>query len=304
VLSAVLLSAVLLLGVASIVMVRDAWIRMNALERARTTAELVEAIGTWSSDYHGVWVLSDASDPTLQIGEQLDQKNTHVATPGCGDRVALLSGPGAGAELARLSEVFYLKAPSHVQREVGKVFDKLFDPLGAEQIRLTSDRLIDARNAPNRFEADAIERLRTDETQAEYHEFIGSRLAYARRLTAQASCLRCHGSSQKGPQTLRGNATGSRGWNVGEGGFAGIVSLSIPLRSAGDAGIFARENWPTWMVVAAFAAALAAVPAWPRRPHAVNRQAEAGIRVTRGEQRAERTFIHKTPPSAVSREKR
>lgn len=255
----ILLSVLLSLGVGAIALVLESLAQSQALEQARVTASLVEAVGSWSSRYHGIWVLNDPTDSTFQVGDFMDEKTACAApAPDVGDKIAILSGLRSAKDLGGS---WHRKTPSSVQRELSDELAKLVNGASSARFRVTSDRVFDARNTPDSFELTAINHLRAaDGAATEYHEIAGGRLVYARRLVAGATCMRCHGAPEKAPAAIRAKL--SEGWGVKEGGFAGIVSVSVPVRAPDVGNLFARMNAMTWSVIVALVVTCLALLVW------------------------------------------
>jgi len=226
----------------ALVTMRSSLAEAQALEHARATAGTVEALGNWSSQYRGAWFLSEPMQ--AQVGDILDhgQAHTSVISPAANKASATVPSKG---DVAQPDGDFHSKDPWHVQRTLSEVIERMG---GGEQFRLTSDRLFDPRNPPNRFELTAIEHLRAeDHANAEYHEVSGDRLVYAKRVVVSATCLGCHDRAEKSPEKIRSKFT--QGWGLKEGGFAGIVSVSVPIPASGAATVFQQMNWAAWFAV-------------------------------------------------------
>ncbi len=226
-----LISALALAGAAACLVLWGSVAKARALERARAIAAMVEAVGSWASQYRGVWVLNDPTDPPLEVGEFLDHKQARAADPtGPAGREATSGDPHGSVDIAHTRATFHRKVPSLVQREVAEVMSGL---VAGARFRVTNDRHFDARNAPDSFERDAIAQLRTagmpSTTNAEYHRTDGGQLLYARRLVAAETCVRCHDTPARSPPAMRAKFDGSGGWGMRPGHFGGIVSVSVPL---------------------------------------------------------------------------
>ncbi|MBW8830738.1 MAG: DUF3365 domain-containing protein [Burkholderiales bacterium] len=258
---AALIGALLVLGTIALVTMRNSLGEAQALEHARVTASMVEALGNWSSQYRGVWVLSEPTETSFQVGDFLEHRQARPSAISSGADKASVPVSGTVA-ITQTGGTFHHKDPSHVQRELSAVVEKMG---GVERFRVTSDRVFDLRNTPNRFELTAIEQLRSaDPANAEYHEVSGDRLVYAKRLVATASCLACHDTPERSPEAIRNKFTGSQGWGFKEGGFAGIVSVSVPIRGSGAGALFQQMNLAASLAVTATLLTFGALLYWLR----------------------------------------
>jgi hypothetical protein len=239
-----LMCLVLVVSLAALAFVRSTVTQARALERARLVAAMAEAVGSWVSQHRGVWVFSDPNDSETAVGEALDHRLARAAGGEPAD-IPAVGGAPATLEIARTAGTFHRKAPSMVQRALS---DGLAALGRGERFRVTSDRPLHPRNAPNPFEQAAIAHIRgvADQKTGEYHEVQAGQLLYARTLPAAAHCLRCHGRPDAGVSTTaaRFSDTGQR--KSSEDRFGGIVSVSVPLDEAPAEGWFGGVAWLTW----------------------------------------------------------
>ncbi len=258
-------------------MARNELERGHALTRARTIAVMAEALAIWSGRYRSLWVHNDPLDPVPELGEFLDHRQ---ARPSVSD---VRQGTGAAAsrvlssvDVAENGGSFHRKVPALIQREVAQVFGALSS---GERFRMTSDRLLDPRNAPNRFEQAAIERLRSARKGgAEYQETVGGQLLYARSLSPYSICLHCHAKSDLEASAAMSKDAGSGVGAAGQETFAGIVSVSVPLDGA--AMNLPAQGLATWLLAVLVPAGWAALALWLHR--VVVRRAEALVSHARG----------------------
>jgi hypothetical protein len=267
--------AFLIAGCALGVAARNAAVEEQALVRARTIAAMAEALAIWSGRYRGIWVHNDPTDPVPELGEFLDHKQARGSMPDGHHRSAVPAAADTrtNVDVAQNGGTFHRKVPALVQREIAQVFGTLSE---GERFRMTSDRFLDPRNAPNRFELAAIERLRASGETAEYQEAVDGRLLYARPLSASAACLRCHDAAGSGAPPASRNVAVSGASPVVEGAFAGIVSVSVPVRGSGTGPRLGSLRWIEWVLAAFVLAGWAGLILWLQ--HSVVRRADALVR--------------------------
>ena len=262
-------------------MVRSSLIEVQALQRGRTVANMVDAFGAWASQYRGIWVRSDPNDQTLKVGNFLEHRINSKATPeAAAAAAAAASGaaPGASAlppptyetqglsnaDLAAISTsgAFHSKNPALVQRELSEVVAA--NAGIAEKFRMTSDRFFNPNNAPTRFELAAIEAIResTDGKVTEYSEVKGNTLYYARRLTVSPGCMRCHDTPEKSPAVMQAKYAGTAGWGYQLGGVAGVISVTVPMSDRDVSAIFTGLDGKVWIAISAVVAMLAVLLLW------------------------------------------
>lgn len=264
-----LLLAALVLGV---LCVYDMGVKIHVAEarnQARTVADLVDNVGTWASQYNGIWVKSDPDDPSVLVGSFLE-RNWGIPTKefnpaSIGDILSPQSDitklHGLSDTLSSVTSVAYhRKNPALVQRELS---DVTRNSMAKAKFRMTSDRFMNPDNAPTRFELAAIESLRAS-GQAEYSERTDRSLLYARRLVASAACLKCHESAEKAPEAVRSRYGTVRGFGYREGEIAGVVSVEIPLDYVLWRFVQDFDRW-TWGLLGAFLLAVGLIVTYVHR---------------------------------------
>ncbi|HEX6704002.1 MAG TPA: DUF3365 domain-containing protein [Albitalea sp.] len=258
---AALLVLLLMIGGLAFMLERGAATKMRALERARVTAAMAEAVGVWASRYRGVWVFNDPAGPAVEVGEFLDHRLARAEAHGATSKAASSEAEAqALLSLGHAGGTFHRKVPSLVQREVSEVYSKL---AASDRFRITSDRLVDTRHAPNRFEAAAIGHLRrAGASSVEYYEVVGDTLMYARRLTADSMCLSCHVDERQQLPVLRQKFPKAQLSDVAEGSFAGVISVSLPLEPKDGALADGPSRWPMWAAAAAGLLTLSVTLLW------------------------------------------
>lgn len=248
--------------------VRTSLIEVQALQRGRTVADMVDAFGAWASQYRGVWVRSDPADQTLKVGNFLEHRVTaKAAAPD-----AAASGPlppptfetkgVSAADIAAISAngAFHSKNPALVQRELSDVVGA---SASAEKFRMTSDRFFNPNNAPTRFELSAIEAIREgDGKVTEYSEVKGNTLLYARRLTVSPGCMRCHDAPEKSPPVMQAKYAGTAGWGYKLGGVAGVISVTVPMTDRDISAVMTGLGAKAWVAVGAVVAMLLILLLW------------------------------------------
>lgn len=204
----------------------------QTLNESRTVADMVENIGRWASQYGGVHaktVGTDAKIPGNFLTRSVYTVNRNDAE--------LLQGAQVSqhdAEQAAMSrvEAYHWKNPAMIQREVADVVAAS----GSKAVyRLTAGTVLNANNAPDAFEREALDVVAAaagrGEKALEHWKVQGSTLLYARSVIAQSSCLRCHDTPAKAPAFLRINAqfNGGGGYGYVSGQPAGLISVKVPL---------------------------------------------------------------------------
>lgn len=187
----------------------------QAVNEARTVADMVENIGSWASGYKGVWIdgkgLSDA-----EIGNVIDSKRYKLSENILTDN----------ERTSRTDDIatFHRKNPALVQRELADISQK---SNARAKFRLASDKYMNPSNAPDDFERRAIGQIGKSGSN-EYYEVRDGELRYARKVVAKESCLTCHGSPEKAPKTITMYYPGPQGYGYVVGGLAGVISVTTP----------------------------------------------------------------------------
>lgn len=207
----ILLLALAAIGAVAVYFIGSSVYVSEIRNQARTVADMVDNFGQWASRYKGVWVKDDPRDPKLQVGSFLERE---VAAVPPGESVA------AGNAAA-----FHHKNPALVQRELSDI--TIASPAKAK-FRMTSDRFMNPNNAPSDFDKLAMNVIR-DTGTTEYSEVRNGQLLYARKLTANKGCLRCHGVPTEAPVAVAALYPGPQGYGYEEGKLAGVISVAIPL---------------------------------------------------------------------------
>jgi HAMP domain-containing protein len=110
-------------------------------------------------------------------------------------------------------------------------------------------------NKPDGFEEVALRNVR-DSNLKEYYEFTPSGFRYARTLYQKASCIACHGDSEKAPNDVKVRYGTANGFGFKEGDVAGIISVRLPARSFWDVALNVVGVWELLMILAAFVIAM------------------------------------------------
>ena len=254
-----LLLVVLALGGLSAYLIGDAVYLREAENQARTVADMVENVGTWASQYKGVWVRNDPAADKFKVGDFLEREaawsRADKPPPSPIPALAVTNPFGADEAKPRPYAVeanppraaFHRKNPALVQRELSQVTQA--SPAGAK-FRMTSDKFMNPNNAPNLFEMTAIDALQNS-ANTEYAEVRGDSLLYARKLVATSACLQCHGTPERAPPALLERYGSSNGFGYKEGGVAGVISVVIPLQYAPAKLLRDISAW-TWVAIGAF----------------------------------------------------
>jgi hypothetical protein len=268
------LLAILLAAGAVLRELQQSVLRSQALQRARDTASMVEAVGALSASYRGMWVFYDPKDP-VPLGDFLDFRSVHAETVGAAPTAAAAPVPMPNPALARqfglpLSEgdmaaisqygAFVRKNPSLMQRELS---DEVERSPSRVKFRLTSDHFFNPRNAPNRFELAALDAMReAGSERSEYWEVHDGSLLFARRLIAAPACMGCHDTPQRAPALIRAKFGNSWGFGYQEGGTAGVISVTVPLQAAFASDMLAGFGRATWLALAVLGLVAGASVLW------------------------------------------
>jgi hypothetical protein len=179
--------------------------------QARTVADMVDNVGTWATQYRGVWVKADQRSSVLQVGSFLEQ-----------DVFPAANGNVPGAKPAAS---FHRKNPALIQRELSDITSTSGS---RAKFRLTSDKYMNPANRPNSFDREAIAAIRGSGL-SEYSKVKEGRLLFARKVVAEKGCMTCHASPESAPVVVRAMYPGPQGYGYEVGKLAGIISVSIPM---------------------------------------------------------------------------
>jgi hypothetical protein len=191
----------------------EAIYRSQAVAQARTVADMVENIGKWASNYRGLWV-KNIKGQELDLGSHLD---TMVVTP------SIANNSEISAEEANALIQFHLKNPALIQREISDFTEK---SSSTTKFRITSDKFMNPKNAPNRFETMAINEIRKNKSN-EFYAISDGQLRYARALVTTEACMRCHDTPAKAPASVR-DLYPNQGYGYEIGTVSGVISVSVP----------------------------------------------------------------------------
>ncbi len=182
----------------------------QAVNEARSVADMAENFGTWASSYKGVWIKDDAL-AGLEIGSSIDTQRYQKSTEKDGvDHINF--------------DTYHRKNPALVQRELADISQK---SNARSKFRLTSEKYMNPMNAPDGFDLKAIRELEKSGNK-EYFEIQSGELRYARRVEAKESCLSCHGTPEAAPKSISMMYPGPQGYGYVKGGLAGIISVRLP----------------------------------------------------------------------------
>lgn len=187
-------------GVAYYYLVKNIYLQ-ELRSQSQTVVGNVQSFGDWVAQYGRVWV-SGESDSFL----------AHMpTTTENGDKVS-----------------FFSKNPALAQREFSEVVAASEFPA---KFRMTSHNVMNAINSPDSFEQRALAIIRSGQVVDEYFEVNAKEYRYAQPVYHTEACIVCHGNPEQAPKdvlTRYGNKNGF-GFEVGE--VAGIISVSIPVKS-------------------------------------------------------------------------
>ncbi|MCX4029917.1 DUF3365 domain-containing protein [Endozoicomonas sp. SM1973] len=183
--------------------------------QASSIADMVTHVGHWAGQFKGgIWVKSGVREH-FNPQDYLDKK-TYVVDQLKDDKKRTII------------DHYHLKNPSLIQRELS---DITLQNNANVIFRITSDNFLNPHNAPNGFEQTAIALIKEEFHRREYYKKTDSRFLYAREITAEKSCLSCHGDPKNAPKKLQELYPGDSGFNYEQGRLAGIVSVSLPYNS-------------------------------------------------------------------------
>jgi hypothetical protein len=220
----------------------DAMVRQQAVNEARTVADMAENMGLWASQYGGVHVRTQGSNAPIP-GTFL----TRSVYAGSHDDAQVLQGAKASGneserELLDKLETYHWKNPALIQRELADVMQATGS---RAQFKLTARSVLNRNNAPDDFETRALDALQNAPasergkvvTGREFWRIDAGRLRYARAMTAQPSCLKCHDKPENAPDFLRQNPqfNGGGGFGYVAGKTAGVISVTLPVPDSTDA---------------------------------------------------------------------
>lgn len=189
--------------------------RAQAIDQARTVADMVENIGKWASQYRGLWV-KDSKGQQIDLGTHLD---TLVVTPSAANSSEIT--PEEANDLMQ----FHLKNPALIQREISDLTEK---SSSATKFRITSDKFMNPKNAPNAFETEAMNEIRKNNAH-EFSVVSNGQLRYARALVTTEACMRCHDTAAKAPAAVR-ELYPDQGYGYEIGKVSGVIAVSIPYK--------------------------------------------------------------------------
>ncbi|MFZ0487021.1 MAG: DUF3365 domain-containing protein [Arenicellales bacterium] len=198
----VFMVSIVLVGLAYLLLLRNIY-EAQLLNQARTTADHVEAFGSWVSKHGRVWTKDDPSSFLGKL-EVVDAASLRDGTP--------------------KTEVFYSKNPALAQREFSEA---VAASNSHARFRMTSDNFMNPLNKPDAFEAHAIRFVRQQNVE-EYHELKSGVYRYARAVIDKPSCISCHGSPDAAPKEVTDRYGTENGFGFKAGDVAGVISVTIP----------------------------------------------------------------------------
>lgn len=220
----------------------DTMVQSQAVNEARTVADMAENVGLWASQYGGVHVRTQgahASIPGTFLTRSVYARSTDDAQVLQG---AKTTAKDSERQLLDGLEAYHWKNPALIQRELADVMQASGS---RAQFKLTARTVLNRNNTPDAFESQAIEALQNAPASVrgaapnparEYWRLEMGRLRYARAMTAQASCLKCHDTPDNAPEFLKQNPqfNGGGGFGYQTGKTAGVISVSMPLPQSSD----------------------------------------------------------------------
>jgi hypothetical protein len=243
----------------------------QTVREGRTVADMAENVGRWASQYGGVHARTvgiDAKFPGNFLTRSIFAATAQDGSTISGTRVAEGS---VDKDAVKRVETYYWKNPALVQRELAEVIAASGSPA---RYRLTARSVLNANNAPNAFELEALDALQKANDHKEYWVVRSGQILYARAVVAQKSCLLCHTSPETSPEFIRTNPMFNLGGGYGyvEGKPVGIISVSIPLQTIRRA-LLEDFSMSIWIALGTGLAALLGLLAvtWSRPKQATRR---------------------------------
>ena len=201
--------------------------------QAETVADNVDAFGAWVAQYGRVWVKDDDKSYLGHMG--LYPKLIPAA-----------DGALAQPDLPPVN--FYSKNPALAQREFSEAVEK---SASHAKFRLTSHNYMNPVNKPDAFEGRALERIRAEGLK-EYVEVLPGQFRYARTVYHKASCIACHGASEKAPKDVKVRYGTDKGYDFKEGDVAGVISVRVPTKPFFEVALSVIAPWQIGLVALAF----------------------------------------------------
>lgn len=187
--------------------------RSEVANKARNTANYVENVGSWASQYGRLFVNDKGKSTHLESGQY------HK-----------LTAESLGAQLSEADITaatgFFGKNPALIQRELADVVAASDNPV---KFRLTAENYMNPSNAPNTFELMAIQRIKSQKL-TEMGEFINDEFRYAKPIYMKESCLKCHGSPDAAPPSVTALYGRERGYGFSAGDLSGVISVTAPAK--------------------------------------------------------------------------
>lgn len=181
----------------------------QVIETARNTASYVKDVGTWASQYGGVFTN--------------DAKSTHLSEKKVAEFIPENMGkPFTEEDMKTIS--FFSKNPALIQREFADVVAKSDNSI---KFRLTAENYMNPSNKPNSWEYDTIQTIKSKKLD-EYGAFKDGYYLYAKTVYMKASCLKCHGDPETAPGGVTKLYGKVNGFGFKEGDVSGIISVKVP----------------------------------------------------------------------------
>lgn len=178
--------------------------RQVARNEARAVADQVTAFRSWIAQSGMIWVQKLAPGFHDFLDEQADAKG--------------------GA--------FYGKNPALATRELAAVAQR---EGSRASFRVTSDNWRKEENAPDPFEAAAIDRFKKEKGLEFVESYEGGTYRYAQPLLLEQGCLPCHGDPKDAPRPVLEKYGSEKAFGYKVGQVRGVVSVTVPALGLDDA---------------------------------------------------------------------
>lgn len=197
------------------------WATENAVEselsHSRTVADMADAYRAQASKFGGFYLRRETTSNVDAVGRYL----------------AAFEVDTKQSDGSPISYTFHQKNPFLA---LGDYSIEVQKSPAAAKFRMTADNYMNPANAPDLFELNALQTMRTMKT-TENWVVVGGQLRYARALKATKACLTCHGRPEKAPAVVTaqyrppiGNDVG-QGYGYKEGDVVGLTSVTISHRT-------------------------------------------------------------------------
>ena len=147
-------------------------------------------------------------------------------------------------------KTYYGKNPALATRELSTIANKA---ASRATFRFTSDDYRQRANAPDDFEAMAIQAFEDDPGRKFVETYEGGEYRYARPILIKKGCLRCHGDPKDAPKAVIEKYGDKKAFGYKIGQVRGIVSVRLPALGLTDVGRALVNPFSIGLIVLALA---------------------------------------------------